>query len=78
MVDLKELREQIDGIDSQIVELFEKRMDVSRQVAEYKIGAGKKKVFDRREKAKISAVKGKAHNEFNQHGVEELFCRSWL
>lgn len=75
MVDLKELREQIDGIDSQIVELFEKRMDVSRQVAEYKIGAGKK-VFDReREKAKISAVKGMAHNEFNQHGVEELFLQ---
>ena len=49
MVDLKELREQIDGIDSQIVELFEKRMDVSRQVAEYKIGAGKK-VFDRGER----------------------------
>ena len=36
-MDLLELREQIDRIDGQIVELYERRMDISRQVAEYKI-----------------------------------------
>ena len=45
-MDLLELRQQIDVIDSQIVDLYEKRMDVSRQVAEYKISTGKK-VFDK-------------------------------
>ena len=54
MADLKDLREKIDAIDKEIVRLFEERMDISRQVAEYKIGAGRK-VFDKeREKAKKS------------------------
>lgn len=35
-MDLSQLRQQIDTIDRQIVDLYEKRMDVSRQVAEYK------------------------------------------
>ncbi len=75
MTDLKELRDEIDVIDRQIVELFEKRMSVSRQVAEYKISTGKK-VFDRaREVSKIDTVKGFAHNEFNKHGIEELFLQ---
>ena len=45
-MDLLELRGQIDAIDEQIVDLYEKRMDISRQVAEYKIKTGKK-VFDK-------------------------------
>ena len=73
MVDLKELRDEIDSIDRQIVELFEKRMDICQKVAEYKIRTGKK-VFDRtREQAKIDTVKGLTRSEFNQHGIEELF-----
>ena len=40
-MDLSQLRQQIDTIDRQIVDLYEKRMDVSRQVAEYKIETGK-------------------------------------
>lgn len=72
-MDLLELRKQIDAIDSQIVELYEKRMDVSRQVAEYKISTGKK-VFDKqREAEKLARVKSLTHNEFNSHGIEELF-----
>lgn len=72
-MDLLELRQQIDVIDSQIVDLYEKRMDVSRQVAEYKISTGKK-VFDKqRETEKLAKVKSLTHNEFNSHGVEELF-----
>ena len=72
-MDLLELRKQIDSIDSSIVELYEKRMEISKQVAEYKIETGKK-VFDKeREEQKIAAVKGMAHNDFNKHGVEELF-----
>ena len=73
MVDLKELREEIDVIDRQMVDLFEQRMELCQQVAEYKINTGKK-VFDRsRETAKLDTLKGLTHNEFNRHGVEELF-----
>ena len=46
MVDLKELRDEIDVIDRQMVDLFEQRMELCQQVAEYKINTGKK-VFDR-------------------------------
>lgn len=42
MTDLKELRDEIDVIDRQIVELFEKRMAVSKEVAEYNISTGQK------------------------------------
>ena len=72
-MDLSQLRQQIDTIDRQIVDLYEKRMDVSRQVAEYKIETGKK-VFDKqREQEKIAGVKALTHNDFSSHGVEELF-----
>ena len=72
-MDLGKLREQIDGIDSKIVELYEERMDVCKGVAQYKIETGKK-VFDRqREIEKIEKVKSLTHNDFNSHGVEELF-----
>ncbi len=72
-MDLMELREQIDSIDKQIVELYEQRMDISRQVAEYKLGTGKK-VFDKeREEEKLRKVKSMTHNDFNSHGIAELF-----
>ena len=52
-MELTELRKQIDEIDEQIVALYEKRMDISSQVADYKIATGKK-VFDKaRENEKI-------------------------
>ena len=44
-MDLGILRDEIDEIDGKIVDLYEKRMDICKQVAEYKIETGKK-VFD--------------------------------
>lgn len=72
-MDLLELRNQIDDIDQQIVSLYEKRMDICKQVAEYKIETGKK-VFDRvREEEKIRKVKSLTHSDFSSRAVEELF-----
>lgn len=72
-MDLLELRSQIDEIDSKIVALYERRMEISKEVANYKIENGKK-VFDKvREEEKIRKVKSLTHNDFNSHGVEELF-----
>lgn len=71
--DLGELRNRIDEIDEQIVALYEERMEVCKGVAQYKIVNGKK-VFDRaREDEKLQKVSGLTHNEFNSHGVRELF-----
>lgn len=72
-MDLSELRVQIDAIDKDIVELYERRMDICRQVAAYKIENGKK-VFDKvREEEKIARVKSLTHNAFNSVGIQELF-----
>ena len=72
-MDLLTLRDQIDGIDRQIVELYEDRMKLCAQVAEYKIETGKK-VFDKkREEEKIRRAKAMTHNAFNEKGIEELF-----
>ena len=73
MRDLQELRGKIDEIDSKIVALYEERMGISQEVAEFKIQTGKK-VFDKdRELEKLQKVKKLTHNAFNSHGVEELF-----
>lgn len=72
-MDLQEFRKEIDEIDSRIVALYERRMEVSGKVAAYKIESGKK-VFDRaREEEKLEKVRALACNEFNRHGVTELF-----
>ncbi len=73
MRDLSELRGEIDAIDAQMVELFERRMEISGEVAEYKVATGKKILDKEREKDKIRAVKAMTHSQFNAHGVEELY-----
>ena len=73
MKDLLELREQIDKIDREIVSLFEERMQISEDVAKYKIANGRK-VFDKeRERTKLETLRSMAHSDFNRHGVDELF-----
>lgn len=72
-MDLLELRNELDQIDRQIVELYEKRMEVCGEVAAYKIQTGKR-VFDKeREMQKLQAVSALTHNEFNAYGIKELF-----
>ena len=73
MADLNLLREEIDKIDNEIVSLYQRRMKVCAEVANYKIDTGKK-VFDKqREKEKISAVSEKVEGEFHKKGIRELY-----
>ena len=73
MADLQEIRKEIDRIDTEIVKLFEERMECCKNVAESKIETGKK-VFDQhREQQKIASVMAMTHNDLNAKGVEELF-----
>lgn len=73
MEDLAKLRGEIDGIDKEIAALYEKRMEISGRVAEYKIETGKK-VFDRqREQEKLSVLRSLVHSDFNKIGITELF-----
>ena len=51
-MDLSQLRGELDCIDRQIVELYEKRMEVCAQVAAYKIETGKR-VFDKEDRKSV-------------------------
>ena len=73
MEDLSKLRQDIDRIDRQIVELFEERMGVSRQVAEYKLASGKPVLDPAREEQKLDALAGQTHSEQNAQGIRELY-----
>ncbi len=73
MESLQELRGQLDEIDAQIVDLYQKRMDVCSKVGEYKVTSGKK-VFDKqRENEKLAAVTANVSDEFRKKGLTELF-----
>lgn len=74
-MDLLEIRNQLDQIDKNIVRLFEQRMELVGEVAEFKLETGKQ-VFDKeREQAKIKSVRNLAHGAFNQQAAEELFTQ---
>lgn len=73
MTDLQECRKEIDNIDSEIVKLFEKRMKISEEVAEYKIHTGKEVLDSQRERDKLKSLREQAHGEFNALGVQEVF-----
>ncbi len=74
-MELHELRQKIDEIDEQIVKLYEDRMEISRDIAEYKIANGKTVLDSEREKSKLMRLKELTHNEFNAEGVNDLFMQ---
>lgn len=75
MLDLNEIREQIDRTDREIVECYQKRMELVHQVAEYKLSAGKKVLDREREAAKLEAVEAMAENPFDKQAVREIFTQ---
>ncbi len=75
MLDLKEARKNIDAIDRQIVELFEKRMLEANAVAEYKRKTGKAVYDKEREDEKLENLGQLSSNEFNKKAITELFSQ---
>lgn len=74
-MDLTEIRQQLDGIDKKIIQLFEERMRICHDVASFKIETGASVLDQEREHQKIQAVRAMAHGEFNQQAAEELFSQ---
>lgn len=74
----KELRSQIDQVDQQLVKLFEERMRISTEIAEYKIANDIPVLDSRREQLVIDKNKSylKDHtldsytSEFSKHLME--------
>ena len=74
-MDLTELRGQLDVVDAELVRLFEKRMEICGEVAEYKKETGRKVYDQAREQEKIRKVRAQASNPFNEKCMEELFMQ---
>lgn len=75
MLDLTKIRDEIDEIDKQLVGLYEERMKLCTDVANYKIETGKKVLDTSREEAKLKAIEAMVKEESNIHGVNELFTQ---
>lgn len=73
MKDLSEIRVEIDAIDEQIVALFEQRLELVTQVAEYKMAAGKPVLDRQRETDKLSRLSALAKGGFSKKSIRELF-----
>ena len=75
MKDLSEIRENIDEVDKKIIDLFEERMQLANEVAEYKMSVGKPIYDKERENDKLEKLSSLASNEFNAQGIKELFLQ---
>ncbi|MFW5631734.1 MAG: bifunctional chorismate mutase/prephenate dehydratase [Acetivibrio ethanolgignens] len=75
MLDLSKIRENIDEIDTQMVELFEKRMALTKEVAEYKMQTGKAVLDKEREAQKLNALSSLVKEPYNTYPVQELFTQ---
>ena len=75
MIELNAIREQIDEVDKKIVELFEKRMELGKAVAQYKQQVGKPILDKQRERQKIEAMQALATNPSHKRAVSELFLQ---
>lgn len=74
-LDLQEIRDQLDQIDTKLAELFEARMKLCGDVAEFKIQSGKAVYDPEREKAKLAAVRKLAKSPFTELALQELFAQ---
>ena len=66
-MNLDELRTQIDAVDDSLVELFQKRMDIAAQIAEYKRENGLPILQSAREREKLAAISAGAPEEMQRY-----------
>jgi chorismate mutase / prephenate dehydratase len=73
MIDLQESRKKIDEVDRKMVELFETRMKLAMDIADYKRSVGKPVYDAAREDEKLTTLMAMTENEFNQKAIADLF-----
>lgn len=66
-MNLEELRSQIDQIDNSIVDLFQRRMDVAAQIAQYKSENGLPILQSAREREKLADIASKSRDEMQSY-----------
>lgn len=73
MQELEEYRKQLDGIDEEIIKLYEERMKRIDGVTEYKIAHQMEVLDSKREERKLAAVSALTKDPSNREGSLELF-----
>ena len=69
-LDLGKIREKIDKLDSQLVELLEERLEIVQQVAQFKKQTGKKIFDEEREKEVVKKNLKRVKNKELNHYIE--------
>ena len=72
-MDLDQLRQKIDNIDNQILELLNQRMDVVHEVGRLKRTSGTTIYRPEREKAIIDRLKDLNHGRLSQQAIEAIY-----
>lgn len=72
MRELSEVRVDIDRVDKGILDLYQERMNLATEVAEYKISIGKPVYDKNREEEKLASLSNAAKEE-NKQSVRELY-----
>ncbi len=75
-LDLQKIRVQLDEIDQETAKLFERRMKLCAEVAEYKIEEGMPVYDGKREREKLEAIQELVEGEFDKKGVYELLSQT--
>lgn len=78
MRDLSEIRKEIDEVDRKLLELFELRMGLSLNVADYKKQKGMPVYDADREKEKLDKLREMSNKEENADAVTNLFTQIML
>ena len=73
MIDIGESRKKIDEVDRRMVELFEQRMQLATDIAEYKSSVGKPVYDASRENEKLTMLTSLTEDEFNKKAISDLF-----
>ncbi|KGM36447.1 chorismate mutase [Streptococcus sinensis] len=72
-MNLEEIRQEIDRVDDALVALLEKRMNLVRQVVDFKKSTGKAVLDNKREEVIISRVADKVENKDYQAAIVATF-----
>ena len=73
-MELIDFRNKIDLIDDEIIRLFAERMEVSSEIATYKLSKGLAVYDARREEAKVTSLEEKANPEIQKY-IRPLYER---
>ncbi len=75
MENLEYYRAQIDKIDTELIALMEKRMDVAKNIGTVKLREGLQVLDEKREKKVLASRMDKVANPEYEHVVEEFFIK---